>query len=44
MPMPAIAKVRHLLSRRSEAAFVAGVARDWGHMTGASPRLSTSGE
>ncbi len=28
----AIAQVRHLLGRRSEAAFLAEVARDWGHL------------
>jgi Transposase DDE domain len=28
----AIAEVRHLLGRRSEAAFLAEVARDWGHL------------
>jgi hypothetical protein len=28
----AIAQVRHLLGRRSESAFLAEVARDWGHL------------
>jgi hypothetical protein len=33
-----IAEVRHLLGRRSESAFLAEVARDWGHLL---PRLPT---
>ena len=31
----AIAPVRHLLGRRSEAGFLAEVARDWAHLFGA---------
>lgn len=34
--LPAIALVRHLLGRRSEAGFLAEVARDWAHLF---PRL-----
>lgn len=37
----AIAQVRHLLGRRSEAAFLAEVARDWGHLF---PRLPHQSE
>jgi hypothetical protein len=36
-----IAVVRHLLGRRSEAGFVAGVARDWAHLF---PRLPCQSE
>jgi hypothetical protein len=37
----AIAIVRHLLGRRSEAGFLAEVARDWGHLV---PRLPHQSE
>ena len=37
----AIAEVRHLLGRRSEAGFLAEVARDWGHLF---PRLPNQSE
>ena len=37
----AIAQVRHLLGRRSESAFLAEVARDWGHLF---PRLPCQSE
>jgi hypothetical protein len=37
----AIAEVRHLLGRRSESAFLAEVARDWGHLF---PRLPCQSE
>ena len=37
----AIAVVRHLLGRRSEAGFLAEVARDWGHLF---PRLPHQSE
>jgi hypothetical protein len=36
----AIAQVRHLLGRRSESAFLAEVARDWGHLFPALPHQS----
>jgi IS5 family transposase len=36
----AIAEVRHLLGRRSEAGFLAEVARDWGHLFPALPHQS----
>jgi DDE family transposase len=36
----AIAQVRHLLGRRSEAGFLAEVARDWGHLFPALPHQS----
>jgi hypothetical protein len=36
----AIAEVRHLLGRRSEAGFLAEVARDWGHLFPVLPRQS----
>jgi hypothetical protein len=36
----AIAQVRHLLGRRSEAAFLAEVARDWGHLFPVLPHQS----
>jgi hypothetical protein len=36
----AIAEVRHLLGRRSEAAFLAEVARDWGHLFPVLPHQS----
>jgi len=39
--LPAIAVVRHLLGRRSEAGFLAEVARDWGHLF---PRLPHQSE
>src|SRR5260221_6950002 len=39
--LPAIALVRHLLGRRSEAGFLAGVARDWAHLF---PRLPHQSE
>jgi hypothetical protein len=35
-----IAQVRHLLGRRSESAFLAEVARDWGHLFPRLPRQS----
>src|ERR1700752_2700299 len=36
----AIAEVRHLLGRRSESAFLAEVARDWGHLFPVLPHQS----
>jgi hypothetical protein len=36
----AIAEVRHLLGRRSEAGFLAEVARAWGHLFPVLPRQS----
>ena len=36
----AIAEVRHLLGRRSEAGFLAEVARDWGHLFPVLPHQS----
>jgi hypothetical protein len=39
-PRPAITVVRHLLGRRSEAGFLAEVARDWGHLFPALPHQS----